>query len=368
MTTALPIIEAADSPAEERPALIGLDRASLRELVTSLGQPAYRADQLARWIYQRGAADFEQMTDLPAGLRSQLTQTARVRPGEVVGRAESRDGTVKLLLEFEDGRQVETVMLPYRDRTSVCVSSQVGCPVGCTFCATATMGFTRNLTAAEMLTQTLEAEDIAPPRQGDRRVTHVVVMGMGEPLLNVREVTRFIHLLREELGISPRRVTISTAGYVPGIRALAEANLPVTLAISLHAPEDALREQLIPLNHRFPLAEVMGAARAYFQATGRRVTMEYLLLGGVNDGPEHAKGLAKLVNQAAGHVNLIPWNPADTLSPFRAPERGRVQAFRRALEEEGVVVTQRQERGQDIDAACGQLAVRSHAGNAAAGA
>jgi len=336
----------------------------LRRFLAELGQPAYRADQIARWIYQRGAHDFAAMTDLPLSLRERLAERAAVRPGAVVAEARSRDGTVKLLLECGDAQRIEAVMLPYEERTSVCVSSQVGCPVGCTFCATATLGFARNLTAGEMAHQVLAAEEIAPPRAGDRRVTHVVIMGMGEPLLNVSEVGRFIRLLRDELGISPRRVTVSTAGYVPGMRDLAALGVPVTLAVSLHATEDALRESLIPLNHRYPLAEVMAAARDFFEQTGRRVTLEYLLLGGVNDTDRDARRLATLAGPATRHVNLIPWNPAETLSPFAPPTAERVRAFRAALEQRGVTVTQRMERGQDIDAACGQLALKNREGGA----
>jgi 23S rRNA (adenine2503-C2)-methyltransferase len=307
------------------------------------------------------------MTDLPAALRARLAAEAAVGRSEVETAQRAADGTTKLLLRLADGRKIETVLLPYEERNSVCISSQVGCPVGCRFCATATMGFARNLTAGEMVDQVLTAADAleeARGRGGDEdalahpRITHVVVMGMGEPLLNVPSLVKAANLLHDEVGIPYRHLTVSTAGYVPGIRALADAGLPLTLALSLHAPEDRLRNELIPLGKRFPLADVMEAVRYYHQRTGRRVTLEYLLLGGVNDSPECARHLARLLKGLAAHVNLIPWNPAETLSPFKAPSRNRVRAFRHALELSGLTVTQRVERGQEIDAACGQLAVR----------
>jgi 23S rRNA (adenine2503-C2)-methyltransferase len=233
------------------------------------------------------------------------------------------------------------------------------------------MGFARNLTAGEMVDQVLTAADAlnvatheerssAESREprAESRISHVVVMGMGEPLLNVPALVKAARLLHDEVGISYRHLTVSTAGYVPGIRALADAGLPLTLALSLHAPEDRLRNELIPLGKRYPLAEVLEAVGDYQGRTGRRVTFEYLLLGRVNDSVEQAREMARRLRGLGAHVNLIPWNPAETLSPYEAPSRNRVRAFRRALEEAGITVTQRQERGQEIDAACGQLAVR----------
>jgi 23S rRNA (adenine2503-C2)-methyltransferase len=366
------------TPAEARPVLLGQTSDELATLMTGWGEPAYRGRQIARWIYQRGAREFAQMTDLPAGLRARLAAEAIVGRSEVETSQRATDGTTKLLLRLHDDRKIETVLLPYPDRVSVCISSQVGCPVGCRFCATATMGFARNLTAGEMVDQVLTAADAlesltndprstthAPsPQTGSRgpeagsRISHVVVMGMGEPLLNVPALVKAARLLHDEVGISYRHLTVSTAGYVPGIRALADEGLPLTLALSLHAPEDRLRNELIPLGKRFPLAAVMDAVRYYHQRTGRRVTLEYLLLGGVNDSLEHARELVRRIRGLMAHVNLIPWNPAETLSPYRAPSRNRVRAFRRALESAGLAVTQRLERGQEIDAACGQLAVR----------
>lgn len=339
---------------------MGQDHAELGALVRELGEPAYRGRQLAHWLYRRGVHRFDAMTDLPASFRSRLREIATVGRSNLVAAQASRDGTTKLLLEEADGRRIETVLLPYEARTSVCISSQVGCPVGCIFCATATMGFARNVTAGEMVDQVLAAQEAAA-RAGRQRITHVVVMGMGEPLLNVNELLKALRLLNSEVGIAMRHITVSTAGCVPGIRRLAEENMQITLALSLHAPNDALRAQLIPLAKKYPLAETMSAIRDYTARTGRRVTLEYLLLAGVNDTEPLALELVQRARGMITHVNLIPWNPADSLSHFAAPSAGRVRAFRRALERHGLTVTQRVERGQDISAACGQLAVRTGA-------
>lgn len=352
------LIAAADLCGTRSERLVGCTSAELADFAASVGQPGYRGRQLARWIYQRGARSFAEMTDLPAALRSRLEQTAEVGRAEIAREQRASDGTVKLLLRLRDGREIETVMLPYEDRTSVCISSQVGCPVGCVFCATATMGFGRNLTAGEMVDQVLAAREVAPERTGPR-ITHVVVMGMGEPLINYDPLLKALRLLHDEVGLSYRHLTVSTSGYVPGMRRLAEEGLPVTLALSLHAPNDELRGELIPLTHKFGLDPVMEAVREYTDKTGRRVTMEYLLLSGVNDLDIHAEQLAQLVQGMITHVNLIPWNPAETFRGFEAPSAARVRRFRRLLEERGLTVTQRVERGQDISAACGQLAVQT---------
>jgi 23S rRNA (adenine2503-C2)-methyltransferase len=355
----LPVLERPEAPkTESKPALVGLDRAELTALAARLGQPAYRGAQLAQWLYARGARSIGTMTNLSAAFRARLAEAATVGRSEVRLRQESRDGTVKLLVHLPDAREIETVVLPYSERTSVCISSQVGCPVGCVFCATATMGFGRNLTAGEMVDQVLTAREHAP----EQRLTHVVVMGMGEPLLNYEALVKALRLLHEEVGLSYRHLTVSTAGHVPGIRRLAEEGLPVTLALSLHAPNDALRAELIPMSRKWGVQEVMDAVRYYTETTGRRVTLEYLLLAGVNDAPEHARELGRLTQGMITHVNLIPWNPADSFTRFAGPSAARVRAFREALEQAGVTVTQRMERGQDIAAACGQLAVKASAG------
>jgi 23S rRNA (adenine2503-C2)-methyltransferase len=349
---------AAVSAAGGRQVLLGCDREELEAFVQQLGEPAYRGRQLARWLYTQGAHSFEEMSDLPAPLRARLAEVAVIGRSTLVTAQTSRDGTTKLLLEEGEGRRIETVLLPYEERVSVCISSQVGCPVGCTFCATATMGFTRNLTAGEMVDQVLAAQEAAR-QSGRERITHVVVMGMGEPLLNLDALLKAIRLLNREVGIAMRHITVSTAGYVPGIRRLAVENLQITLALSLHAPNDAVRVPLIPMARKFPLSETMAAVRDYMARTGRRVTLEYLLLAGVNDSDTQALELAHLVRSMITHVNLIPWNPADSFSSFQAPSADRIRAFRHTLERHALTVTQRVERGQDISAACGQLAVRT---------
>jgi 23S rRNA (adenine2503-C2)-methyltransferase len=339
----------------QRPPLVGKTRRELETLLAELGEPAYRGRQIARWLYARGARAFAEMTDQPAALRQKLTERCEVGRSEIVARQTARDGTTKLLLRFADRAEIETVVLPYADRTSVCISSQVGCPVGCVFCATATMGFGRNLTAGEMVDQVLHAREQSP----NGRLTHVVVMGMGEPMLNYQNLVRALRLMHDELGLSYRHLTVSTAGHVPGILKLAEEGLPVTLALSLHAPTDELRAQLIPLSKKWGVGSVMDAVRQYADSTGRRVTLEYLLLARVNDEEEHARQLARLCQGLVSHVNLIPWNPAASFTHFEAPGRERVRRFRETLEAQGITVTQRMERGQEISAACGQLALEA---------
>ena len=338
---------------QTKPPLVGKSRAELEAVLREISQPAYRGRQVAAWLYTRGAREFAEMTDQPAALRAQLAERFEVGRSTIAAQQLSKDSTAKLLLRFADGKQIETVVLPYPDRTSVCISSQVGCPVGCVFCATATMGFARNLTAGEMVDQVLTAREQSP----NGRLTHVVVMGMGEPLLNYEELVRALRLLHEEVGLSYRHLTVSTSGHVPGIKRLAEEGLPVTLALSLHAPNDELRARLIPMSKKWGVQAVMEAVREYLDKTGRRVTLEYLLLARVNDEEEHARQLGELCRGMITHVNLIPWNPADTFDRFEAPGRERVRAFRQFLEGYGITVTQRMERGQDIAAACGQLAV-----------
>lgn len=354
----LPIITTPD----QRASLLGKTSAELATLLGELGQPAYRGRQIARWLYARGARSFAEMTDQPAALRQRLEECCEIGRSEIVARQTARDGTTKLLLRFADGKEIETVVLPYEDRTSVCISSQVGCAVGCVFCATATMGFARNLTVGELVDQVLTAREQSP----SGRLTHVVVMGMGEPLLNYQNLVKALRLMHEEVGLSYRHLTVSTSGHVPGIRKLAEEGLPVTLALSLHAPNDELRAQLIPLSKKWGVGAVMDAVREYADRTGRRVTLEYLLLARVNDEEEHARQLAGLCRGLVSHVNLIPWNPADSFTRFEAPGQARVRHFRNLLEAQGITVTQRMERGQDIAAACGQLAVKAGEGGSLA--
>ncbi|MCX6346222.1 MAG: 23S rRNA (adenine(2503)-C(2))-methyltransferase RlmN [Armatimonadetes bacterium] len=333
--------------------LFGLNRAELSELCKTLGHPSFRAKQMAHWLYRKGVKSTEQMTNLPASLREELTKTAALTRSEAIRESKSSDGTTKFLLRLSDGETIESVLLPYPDRVSVCISTQVGCSVGCAFCATADGGFLRNLTPGEVIDQVLTLQEKA-----EARVSHVVLMGMGEPLLNLPNVLKAIHILNDEVGISMRRITLSTVGITPAIRKLAELDMQITLAVSLHAPNDELRKKLIPYAAKFPLNDLMSACRNYANTTKRRVTFEYLLIAGVNDSPHHALELSKLLARIMCHVNLIPYNEVAG-KPFKKPSRKAIEDFRRVLEQNGIEVTQRIERGEDVSAACGQLKRRN---------
>lgn len=321
----------------------------MRKLVKSLGQPEYRARQIADWLYKKHAHDVASMNNLPSVLREQLAGCCSVTRSEIVKESRSSDGSTKFLLELSDGEQIESVLLPYSDRVSVCVSTQVGCSAGCVFCATADCGLVRNLTAGEIVDQVLTMQEHSGPR-----VSHVVFMGMGEPLMNLPNVLKAIALLHDEVGISMRRMTVSTVGITPAIRKLAKEGMQLTLAISLHAPDARLRRQLVPLSSRFPLPELIQACRDYAETTKRRITFEYLLLAGVNDSPDQAAALARLLKGMLCHVNLIPYNEVAG-KEFSRPGKKAVAAFRSVLERNGIEVTQRLERGHAIAAACGQL-------------
>lgn len=338
---------------EEKIDLLGMNKAELSAHCEKLGHLAFRGKQIADWLYRKGVHSIDEMTNLPGDLRDKLAQNAIVGRSEVTLESKSPDGTTKYLLKFWDGETIESVLLPYADRTSVCVSTQIGCPAGCLFCATGACGFVRNLNAGEIVDQVLTLQE-----KGGKRVTHVVFMGMGEPLLNMNNVMKAISLLNDEVGISARRLTISTVGIPQAIQKLADANLQITLAISLHAPNDELRRKLIPVAEKFPLSVLIPACRDYANQTKRRVTMEYLLLAGVNDSPEHASRLAGLLRGIMCHVNLIPYNEVPD-KPFKRPSKEAVKAFRTALENSGVEVTQRMERGHSVSAACGQLRRRT---------
>lgn len=334
--------------------LPGATREQILQVVQSLQQPDYRAQQIAEWVYRKGAHSYEQMTNLPQALRFVLPEVMPLRRLEVARAQQSVDGTVKYLFVLADGEQVEAVFLPYEQRHAVCISSQVGCAAGCRFCATAQMGFSRNLSAGEMVDEVLSIQQLS-----GRRISHVVYMGMGEPLWNLREVVQSILLLSREVGISQRHITVSTVGVVPAIYELAEHRLQITLAISLHAAEDDLRAHLMPVGRKWKVAELIEAARHYTEVTGRKVTFEYLLLRGVNDEPQHASMLAARVRGLKCNVNLIPFNMVETPEGFRRPEPSRIARFRRILEAAGIAVTQRVEKGHDIAAACGQLKLQT---------
>lgn len=334
--------------------LFGLTRAELSLVSEQLGQPAFRGKQIAQWLYVKGAREVAAMGNLPATMRDELARAATVTRSEVVTESRATDGTTKYLLRLGDGQTIESVLLPYAERTSVCVSTQVGCPAGCMFCATGISGFVRNLTAGEIVDQVLTLQEMS-----GQRVTHVVFMGMGEPLINFDEVVKALHLLNDEVGIGMRRMTVSTIGLPAAIRKLKQLDLQITLAVSLHAPDDTLRRQLIPLSAKHPLPQLMEVCREYADATKRRVTFEYLLLAGVNDSPAQAEALAKLLRHTLCNVNLIPFNEVPGVG-YKRPSREAIRAFRAVLEEAGIEVTQRMERGHSISAACGQLR-RRHA-------
>jgi 23S rRNA (adenine2503-C2)-methyltransferase len=340
----------------QKPSLVGMTRQELQEALGDRPDARWRAKQLATWIYQKAAATFEEMTDLPAALRQELATRFDVHPLHLASHKTSSDDVEKLLVHGVDGQVFECVLLPYQDRVSCCISSQVGCPMGCNFCATGLGGFDRNLSAGEIVGQYLMLQ-----RLTERRISHVVFMGMGEPLLNLKNVLKAIRLLHEEVGLSYRHITVSTVGLVPQIRELAKVKLPIHLALSLHSPLDSVRDDLMPVNKKWPVEEVVAAMRDYQKATGRKITIEYLLIGNLTDTPEQAAELARLIKGVPSVVNLIPFNWVSTTQGYQRPGRERVQAFRRELEKRGVNVTERVERGHDIAAACGQLA-GEHAG------
>ncbi|OFX26636.1 MAG: 23S rRNA (adenine(2503)-C(2))-methyltransferase [Armatimonadetes bacterium RBG_16_67_12] len=338
--------------------LVGLTLDELETVAAGLGEPRYRGRQLARWIYARRATSFADMTDLPQGLRDRLAEVARLSRLRLIARSNaSNDLTTKVLLVLGDGHTVETVLMRYDDgRRTVCVSTQVGCGMACTFCATGLAGLTRNLTAGEIVDQVLAIE-----QECGERVSHAVFMGMGEPLANYDAALRAVRLLNAPYGprIGMRNLTLSTVGLVPQIRRLAQERLQLTLAVSLHAPNDELRSQLVPINRRWPIAELMAASHEYAVLTGRRVTFEYVLMAGVNDHVEHARQLASLLAGWHAHLNLIPWNPVYGMQ-YRRPSSDDLHRFAGLVRRAGVAATIRIDRGVDIDAACGQLQ-RTHA-------
>lgn len=323
-----------------------MDLTLLQSTLAELGQPGYRFKQIWEWA-ARGVDGYEAMTNLPADLRLELEERVPFSSLTVVDQAESRDGTVKVLFHTADGRPVESVMMRYRDgRRSICVSSQSGCPLTCTFCATGTMAFGRNLTTAEIIDQVLHFRRIEP-------VNHLVFMGMGEPMMNLDNVLASCELL-PDIGITNRRTTVSTVGWLPGIKQFNEIERPVRLAFSLHAADPEIRSQIMPVNDRWPLDDVLAECRRHYEKTNRKVFIEYVMLGGVNDHRVHAEQLAAaLTPHEAFKVNLIPYNPTGT--GYDGSARTTIGAFRDTLQRAGVPATVRLTRGQDIAAACGQL-------------
>jgi len=326
-----------------------MDLELLRATLDQAGEPSYRFDQA--WAWQaRGAAGWEEMSDLPAPLRAKLSESIPFSTLKVENEAVSSDGTIKVLFTTIDGRPVEAVLMSYRDgRRSLCLSSQSGCPLSCSFCATGAMKFGRNLTSAEIIDQALYFR-----RLGD--VNHCVFMGMGEPMMNLDNVLAACDLL-PDLGITSRRTAISTVGWAPGIDALAQQSRPIRLALSLHAPNDALRSEIMAVNERYPIAEILAACDRHYEARRRMTFIEYVMLAGVNDRYEQADELAALLDPRRYKINLIPYNP--TGSPYEGSSRAAIDAFQSTLEANGIGATVRLTRGQDIAAACGQLAANA---------
>jgi 23S rRNA (adenine2503-C2)-methyltransferase len=350
----------------DRVNLLGLPRAQLETFVAErLGAKPFRARQLMKWIYRRGAADFSAMSDLKQEFRAQLAQIAEITVPQIVTEQISKDGTRKWMLRMDEVQGIETVYIPEPGRGTLCISSQVGCAMDCTFCATAQQGFNRNLSAAEIVGQVwLAQRELATSRpdiadEGRRSITNIVFMGMGEPLANYRNVLPAMRIFLDDLGydLSRRRVTLSTSGLVPQIYKLAE-ECNVALAVSLHAPNDELRSELVPINRKHPIAELLAACWHYIdRQNGRSITFEYVMLDGVNDKPEHARQLAKLMQGRPAKLNLIPFNVFPG-TRYRCSPTGAILRFRDILNDHGVIATTRKTRGDDIEAACGQLAGR----------
>lgn len=332
-------------------ALVGMFRSDLEAALGDRADRKLRAKQIAWHIYRRAESDLYAMGDLPMDLRQHLADRFAVNPLAVARHLTSSDQVQKLLVHNGDQQVYECVLLPYEDRVSCCLSSQVGCPMGCRFCATGLGGFDRNLTRGEIIGQYLRLQALT-----ERRISHVVFMGMGEPLLNLDNLVGAMRLLHDEVGLSYRHITVSTVGLVPQIRQLAALKLPIHLALSLHSPLDEVRDDLMPVNHRWPVAEVVQTMRDYQRETGRKVTFEYLLIKDRTDTPEQAHALVKLMRGFPNVVNLIPFNWVDTGYGYARPTREAVRRFRSILETAGINVTERVERGHDIAAACGQLA------------
>jgi 23S rRNA (adenine2503-C2)-methyltransferase len=338
------------------PLVCDLSRAELAAWCEARGAQPFRADQIRKWIFGKRVATFDVMTDLSAPLRQALAESFALFSSRIAAHQKSTDGTEKLLLELADGERVECVLMREDDRRTICVSTQVGCGMGCVFCASGLMGLTRNLSAGEILEQVLHLDRLLGPLE---RITNVVVMGMGEPLANLPNLMKALAALEDKggLGMSTRRVTISTVGLPEKIRELARSGKAYNLAVSLHAPRNELRNELVPVNRNIGIEAILAAADEFFEITGRRVTYEYVVLAERNDGPDEARQLATLLHGRNAHVNLIPMNAVSEL-PFHDPGAQRLRQFVEILELSGIVATVRKRKGADIDAACGQLRLR----------
>ena len=340
--------------------LLDMDRAAMEAFFTEIGEKAFRASQVLKWIHQHRVTDIAEMTNLSKSLREKLQSMAEVRIPEVVVDQKSDDGTHKWLLRLDSGNCIETVFIPEGSRGTLCVSSQIGCALDCSFCSTGKQGFNRNLSTGEIISQVLVANHaLGFDKEGERRVTNVVMMGMGEPLLNFDNVVRAMNIMMDDFayGISKRRVTLSTAGVVPALDRLREV-IDVSLALSLHAPNNELRDVLVPLNRKYKIKETLAACKRYFEGKKHRyLTVEYVMLKGVNDSPEHARELVKILKGVPSKVNLIPFNPFPETDYERSSQKA-INRFRDILIDAGLVTITRKTRGDDIDAACGQLAGR----------
>lgn len=327
--------------------------------IAALGQPRFRGEQVWRWVHHQGATSFDEMTNVPAALRATLAERATIGTLAVAEVQTSRDGTRKLRLETRDGRSIESVIIPDGDKTTQCISSQVGCALDCQFCATAKLGLTRNLDAGEIVDQVYRARALLAEVEPGRRITNLVYMGMGEPLHNYDQVMRSLRILTDDkgAGLSQRRITVSTVGLVPRIEKLGREDVRPNLAVSLNASSDEVRDRIMPINRTFDIARLLGAIRAYPLEHRRRVTFEYVLLAGVNDSLADAARLAKLLRGIRCKVNVIPWNPHPE-APYARPSPEAIEAFQNECKRLGLPTYLRTPRGDDIDAACGQLANR----------
>lgn len=340
-----------------------LTKEGVVEWIASLGEPKYRADQVLRWAYQDGATSYEQMSNLPKAMRAKMEAAMPLFTSKVIRSQESSDGTIKRLLQWPDGATSECVLIPDEDRRTACISTQVGCPVGCVFCASGVGGLQRQLCAGEIVEQAMRVRELCVA--GGSRLSNIVFMGLGEPLGNYAATVQAIRTINAEWGmvIGARKITVSTVGLPTQMRRLAEEKLQITLALSLHAPTDELRRQLIPWAERVSIESLIDAGKYYFEQTGREVTLEYILLGGVNDSIEHAEALAKIARQIRSHINLLAYNPVEGL-PYERPSNSACVRFLDTLRAQGINAHIRKSRGLDIDGACGQLRRRELQGAA----
>lgn len=352
-------VEAVMTESIKKTNLLGFSPKKLEEFFVSIGEKPFRSTQVLKWIHQFGASSFDEMTNISKALREKLSEVSEIREPEVLVQNISKDGTRKWVIQLDGGSAVEAVLIPENGRATLCVSSQIGCSLNCSFCSTGKQGFNRNLSAAEIIGQVRVAIRSFGPfdPSGNRRVTNVVLMGMGEPLMNFDNVVDAIHLMMEDnaYGLSKRRVTLSTAGVVPQIDKLGEVT-DVSLAISLHAPNDELRDQLVPINKRYPINELVDACNRYMDGLNdkRVITVEYTMMAGINDHPSQAKQLVKVLKRLPCKLNLIPFNPFPN-SGYERPDDDTIQAFKMVMVKAGIITTVRRTRGDDVDAACGQL-------------